>query len=94
MEENTNLTDTNNNSGADASYKENGGQIAPPPKFNSEQFYKDLIVLINKHSMENQNDTPDYILADYIMNSLMAFTATTLKRDKWWNFKTWKLKAI
>ena len=89
MEEKTELTEQENNSGTVASYKENGGVTMPPSKYNSEQFYKDLIVLINKHCMENQNDTPDYILADYIMNSLMAFTATTLKRDKWWSFKTW-----
>ena len=70
---------------------ENGGTTKPPEICNSVQFYQDLIILINKHSMENQSDTPDHILADYIMNSLMAFTAVTLKRDKWWSFETWKL---
>lgn len=67
-----------------------GGITNPPVNYNSEQFYKDLIVLINKYSMENQSDTPDYILADYVMNSLMAFTAATLKRDNWWGFKPWE----
>ena len=57
--------------------------------FHSEEFSKELISLINRHSMENQNDTPDWILADYIMNCLYTFTVASKKRDDWWGHKLW-----
>ena len=40
----------------------------PPPTFELE-----LTRLINKHSLENQSNTPDFILAEYLVASLEAF---------------------
>ena len=34
------------------------------------KFEKELTVLINKHSMENGSDIPDYILAHYLCECL------------------------
>lgn len=35
-------------------------------------FEKDLRKLINSHSLENRTDTPDYILATYIVEYLKS----------------------
>ena len=36
-------------------------------------FEKELENLINIHSMENDSDTPDFILAEYLRKCLAAF---------------------
>ena len=37
------------------------------------KFESDLEALINKHSKENGSDTPDYILAHYLLCCLTVF---------------------
>lgn len=37
------------------------------------KFRENLEVLINQHSMENGSETPDFILAEYLRDSLVAF---------------------
>lgn len=49
------------------------------------EFQKELETLINRHSKENESDTPDFILAQYIQNSLYAFTTAIVQREKWYN---------
>jgi hypothetical protein len=48
-------------------------------------FKKDLIALLNRHSMENGSDTPDHILADYIIFSLAAFNGSVNLRNNYYN---------
>jgi hypothetical protein len=45
---------------------------------------KDIEEAINSASAENGSDTPDWILAEYLMDCLAAFDKATRKRDKWW----------
>jgi hypothetical protein len=52
-------------------------------------FQKELQSLLNTHCVENESDTPDFILAQYISRCLDNWNETTYQRDKWWNFKTW-----
>lgn len=47
-------------------------------------FQKELEHLINKHSVENGSNTPDFILAEYLMACLTAFDLFTLKREEWY----------
>ena len=47
------------------------------------EFEKELERLINSHSLENESDTPDYILAKYLVRCLEAFNAAT-KHRTWW----------
>jgi hypothetical protein len=47
-------------------------------------FIKELEELINKHSVENHSNTPDYILAQYITDCLNTFNRVTAARDKWY----------
>lgn len=44
-------------------------------------FEAELAELINKHSMEANSNTPDFILARYLCNCLLAWTIATNKRD-------------
>jgi hypothetical protein len=46
-------------------------------------FINDLKILINRYSIENDSDTPDYILAKYIANCLYSFRIATKDRDAW-----------
>jgi hypothetical protein len=39
--------------------------------------------VINKHSRENESDTPDYLLAEYVIDCLVAYERTVTLRDKW-----------
>lgn len=47
-------------------------------------FKRDLEVLINKHSMENGSNTPDFILAQYLQGCLDNFGTVMETRDKWY----------
>lgn len=44
----------------------------------------ELTALLNKYSRENSSNTPDFILAEYMMRSLSAFEYATAARDTWW----------
>jgi len=47
-------------------------------------FEKKLEKLINQNSIENESNTPDFILAQYMMGCLSAFTAATQQRETWY----------
>lgn len=47
-------------------------------------FQDELISLINKHSLENGSDTPDFILATYINDCLKSFNAAVQNREVWY----------
>lgn len=51
---------------------------------NEQAFQKDLEDLINRHCMENGSDTPDFMLAEYLMDCLRNFNAVTAKRTAWY----------
>lgn len=53
------------------------------------EFERELAHLINRHSAENLSNTPDFILAKYLMHCLHAFNAAAMARDKWYKFKPW-----
>jgi hypothetical protein len=46
-------------------------------------FRKELEALLNCHSKENGSDTPDYILATYLMACLDAFDGAVNSRENW-----------
>ena len=50
---------------------------------NREVFKRDLTHLINKHCLENNSNTPDFILAEYLCMCLDNFTAASNARTKW-----------
>lgn len=52
-----------------------------------DSFQKELICLINRYSKENDSDTPDFILAEYLRNCLNNYNETMNKRNKWYGEK-------
>ena len=54
-------------------------------------FEKELESLINKCSMENGSDTPDFILAQYLYDCLITFNAAVCAREKWYGRKEGEL---
>ena len=50
-------------------------------------FEEELQGLINKASMENGSDTPDFILATYLWDCLRAFELATRRRENWYGVK-------
>jgi hypothetical protein len=53
------------------------------PEPNEETFRSQLEHLINRFSMENGCNTPDFILADYLADCLQAFDKAVNRRDTW-----------
>lgn len=47
-------------------------------------FTKELESLINRHSLENGSNTPDFILAQYLNQSLETFNTIMEVRDQWY----------
>lgn len=52
-------------------------------------FEKALQGLINKHSMETESDTPDFILAQYMFSCLLAYQRAVMARDKYFSVDMW-----
>jgi len=49
-----------------------------------EDFRLELGILINKHSMENGSDTPDFLLAEYLTDCIKTYDNVMQKREKWY----------
>jgi len=47
-------------------------------------FQTKLIGLINQYNKENENNTPDFILAQYIEGCLAVFTTAIQQREIWY----------
>jgi hypothetical protein len=47
-------------------------------------FQDELTLLINKHSLENGSNTPDFILALYLQQCLGVFNHIMEKRETWY----------
>lgn len=58
-----------------------------PVKITNEKYdkvLKELTELINRNSLENGSNTPDFILAEYMLNSLFAYEAAANNRTNWY----------
>jgi hypothetical protein len=49
-----------------------------------EAFRQDLQAVLNKHSRENGSDTPDFLLADYLIECLQALDRAIRNRSGWY----------
>ena len=48
-------------------------------------FQKELEGLINSHSCENESNTPDFILAQFLQGCLDTFNTVVKRRDQWYS---------
>lgn len=47
-------------------------------------FRQELAELINRHSLENGSDTPDFVLAAFLLASLQLFDAAVRSRERFY----------
>ena len=47
-------------------------------------FQAELAAVINKYSREGRSNTPDFILAGYLVNCLEAYEAAMDRHDEWY----------
>lgn len=64
-----------------------GNEREPDCSMESD-FAKDLQRLINSHSIENESDTPDFVLATFMSRCLAAFAEGVRGRDEYYGIKT------
>lgn len=62
----------------------NNGQRQPSP---NEHLRREVASLLNSLSRDNHTGTPDFILAGVMVDALIAYEATTIRRDDWWSFE-------
>lgn len=55
-------------------------------------FLQDLEAVINQHSLGNDSDTPDFILAAYLADCLRAWNAAVQKRSQWYGLEVHRLR--
>lgn len=51
------------------------------------EFRKELESVINRHSMENGSDTPDFLLAEYLTAQLNLWDQFVTRREQWYGRK-------
>ena len=51
-----------------------------------ENFKRDLAKLINLYSLESVSNTPDFIIAEYLTNTLLEFDKLMQSRDNWYGY--------
>ncbi len=54
------------------------------PWSNDVEFRRELMLLINKYSRENFSNTPDFMLAEYLIDCLEVYEKLTQKREAWY----------
>jgi hypothetical protein len=52
-------------------------------RLEKEAFRQDLVGLLNRHSLEVGSDTPDFVIADYLVGCLELFNETLRRRREW-----------
>lgn len=58
------------------------------------EFKIELEHLLNRHSVDNTLNVPDYILAKYITDQLAMFQLCLVERDKWFGFKPFERTVL
>jgi hypothetical protein len=53
------------------------------PDMRPKTFEQELRDLINRHSKENGSNTPDFLLAEYLVGCLSVFDTILTKRTRW-----------
>lgn len=48
------------------------------------EFERELSQLLNRHNKENDANTPDFVLAEYLKRCLDNFNAAVKARDDWY----------
>jgi len=55
------------------------------------EFRKEIQQVINKYSKENGSDTPDFVLARYLEDTLHAFDRAMRSREEWYGLRNFSV---
>ena len=58
-----------------------------PTVIDVDELTRDIAGVLNKHCYENLSDTPDFILAEYVVECLRAWNGASTRREKWYGYK-------
>jgi hypothetical protein len=58
---------------------------SPTPPENISKLQEELRRLLNSLSIENGSDTPDYVLAEYLISCLQAYEKAIAAREAWFS---------
>ena len=53
-------------------------------------FKSELECLLNRYSKENDSNTPDFLLSEYLIDCLEVYNKALKNRDKWFNIDVWE----
>jgi len=65
-----------------------------PDKYGYNGFKKDVENIINSNCIENYSNTPDFILAEFLTDSLKNVAKLTNNRDRWYSFNPWDKNKV
>ena len=51
---------------------------------DKEQIIREFADVVNRHSLENETDTPDFVLGEYLFSCLENWNKLFRKRRKWY----------
>lgn len=54
---------------------------------HKEELTRDIAEVLNRHCIENDSDTPDFILAGYLVDCLLAVAPAIRGRDNWYGLR-------
>ena len=58
--------------------------LSPEPEQEPDSFQDAVADVLNRRSAENDSNTPDYVLAQYLLSCLNAFNTATQQRETWY----------
>ena len=58
--------------------------IAIEERQDYQEIVRDIAQVVNKYSLEQESQTPDYILAEYMLKSLSDLNRLMRDRDYWY----------
>jgi hypothetical protein len=50
----------------------------------SGDFHAEIVATLNRHSRENGSNTPDFVLAQFLLDALKAFDRAVNLREAWY----------
>jgi hypothetical protein len=69
-------------------YESSSGECVPIGKGDVPQsvseLERDITITLNRHSAENNSNTPDFILAQYLLGCLAAWNTAVQQRETWY----------
>ncbi len=62
--------------------------MAPEETLKRGRLMGEIQQLLNTYSVEKGSNTPDFLLAEYLMGCLNIYEHVVTKRDQWHNIRT------